>query len=224
MTGFSTTRAGMLAGLVSLATLMTVPSVGAVPNQAAEQYVLINANAALDALAKSSATPEERQEAFRRIIKMTADVPRIAAFVLGRYGARVRSDPALRAQWSETFEDYALAVYQDQLEQYAGSRIRVTGSIEREVGRDVVVRSEIKSPDSGNVLSLQWRLLRGESGWKVTDISFVAEGNEVWLAQQQQREFALQLDRSNGDIGALISNVRATTVNLRKRASARVSK
>lgn len=215
------TRAGAIAGLLSLAMLITARPAGAASNDAAEQHVLINANAALTALADRSIGVAAREAAFRSIIVQMADVPRIAAFVLGRAGLRVRNDPALRALWLEAYEDHAIAVYRDQLERYAGSRLQVTGSLERVAGRDVVVRSEIRSPVSGRLLSLQWRLLLGENGWKVTDVSFVADGNEIWLAQQQQSEFALQLDRSNGDVSALIASVRERTADLRRRAAAR---
>jgi ABC-type transporter MlaC component len=221
MTGHTVTRGGAIGGLFGLAMLIAGRPAHAASNGAAEQHVLINTNAALDALANPSVDAATREAGFRRIIMQMADVPRIAIFVLGRAGLRVRADPALRAQWLEAFEDHAIAVYQDQLERYAGSRLQVTGSLERVAGRDVVVRSEIRSPVSGRVLSLQWRVLLGDAGWKVTDVSFVADGAEIWLAQQQQSEFALQLDRGNGDINALIASVRGRTVELRRRTAQR---
>lgn len=223
MTKFTVTRAGALSSLVGLALLIVAPPAAAARNESAERHVLLNANAALHALADPSLSPMARQTAFRSIMTHMVDVPRIATFVLGRYGVRVRSDPGLRALWLQTFEDHMLAVYKDQLDRFAGSQVRIAGSFERVPGRDVVVRSEMTSPSSGRTLSLQWRILQGETGWKVTDISFVADGAEIWLAQQQQSEFALQLDRGGGDINALISSVRARTDDLRQRSEARAS-
>ncbi len=220
MTEVSVTRSVVLAALAGVAVLIAASPAAAARNEVAEQHVLTHANAALDALADRSASHSAREAAFRTSITQMADVPRIATFVLGRYGVRVRSDPALHALWLQAFEDYTLAVYQDQLNRYAGSQVRITGSLERVQGRDVVVRSEMTSPVSGRILTLQWRVLQGANGWRVTDVSFVADGNEIWFAQQQQSEFALQLDRTNGDINALISGVRARTADLRQRALA----
>jgi hypothetical protein len=58
-------------------------------------------------------------------------------------------------------------------------------------------------------------------GWKVVDVSLVIEGNEIWLAQQQQRDFLAELDRNNGDIPALIRMVQGMTTSMRARIAAR---
>jgi ABC-type transporter MlaC component len=214
------TRAQVLTAIGGLAAWIVAPPASASAYEAAEQHVLTNANAALDALADRASTPAAREERFRAIITQMADVPRIAVFVLGRYGAQLRGDHALQARWIDAFEDHALTVYQDQLRRYAGSRVEVVSSAERVAGRDVIVRSQVRSRVSGRMLNLQWRLLRGEGCWRVNAVSFVADGNEIWLAQQQQREFAMVLDRHNGDIAALIASVRQTTANLRERTAA----
>ncbi len=70
-------------------------------------------------------------------------------------------------------------------------------------------------------LPVQWRLLRSGEVWKVVDVSLILEGNEIWLAQQQQRDFLAALDRNNGDIRALITDVRGLTTTLHQRIAAR---
>jgi phospholipid transport system substrate-binding protein len=144
-----------------------------------------------------------------------------ANFVLGRYSAQLRSDRALRTEWTRTFQDYAIAVYEDRLGRFSGSEIRVTGSTERRAGEDVIVISEIAPRDGGRAMRVQWRLLRSGSAWKVVDVSLVLDGNEIWLAQQQQREFLAELDRSNGDIRALMTDIRGMTTAMRQRVVAR---
>jgi hypothetical protein len=47
------------------------------------------------------------------------------------------------------------------------------------------------------------------------------EGNQIWLAQQQQRDFLAALDRNNGDIRALMTDIRGLTASLRQRVLAR---
>lgn len=210
-TGF--TRAGVIAMALSAVAVSATPAFATVRNAAAEQHVVTNANAALAALSGSGAA---RDQAFRTVIARTADIQSISTFVLGRYASTVRTDAALRAQWTKTFSDYVYAVYQDRLQNYAGGRLQVTGSIERIAGRDVVVKSEIPSSSSGRPLTLQWRLLNSGGGWRVVDISFVADGSEVWLAQQQRNEFAVELDQNKGDVRALIARLAERTAQLKR--------
>jgi phospholipid transport system substrate-binding protein len=216
----SFTRAAFLAGVVSLGVLAAAPEAHAARNGDAERYVQENASAAMQTLGAGGPATQRRQT-FNRLMAQFADMPRIANFVLGRYGAQLRSDATLRAEWTRTFQEYAIAVYEDRLERFSGSSIRVTGSVERVPGRDVIVSSELQPRAGGRPAQVQWRLLRSGDVWKVVDISLVLDGNEIWLAQQQQRDFLAALDRNNGDIRALMSNLRELTASMRERIMAR---
>lgn len=66
---------------------------------------------------------------------------------------------------------------------------------------------------------MQWRILKQGNVWKVVDVSLVLEGNEIWLAQQQQRDFLAALEQNNGNIRALITTVRQSTASLRQRTA-----
>jgi ABC-type transporter MlaC component len=68
---------------------------------------------------------------------------------------------------------------------------------------------------------VQWRLLRTGEVWKVVDVSLIIEGNEIWLAQQQQRDFLAELDRNNGNIRSLLGEVQGMTNSMRARIVAR---
>jgi len=215
------TRAAILAGMLSVGLLAAAPNAYAARNTAAESYVQENATDALATLGNRGMSANQRRQTFNTLVAQFSDMPRIANFVLGRYSAQLRSDPALRTEWTRTFQDYSIAVYEDRLGRFSGSAIRVTGSTERRAGEDVIVISEIQPRDGGRATRVQWRLLRSGAAWKVVDVSLVLDGNEIWLAQQQQREFLAQLDRSNGDIRALMGDIREMTASMRQRVLAR---
>lgn len=221
MTTFSFSRAGFLAALTGAALMTAAPLAHAARNSEAEQYVQSNASSALQTLSNRSVTPAQRQQTFHQLMTQFADMPRIATFVLGVHGRQLRSDAQLRTDWNRAFAEYALAVYEDQLDRYRGNVIRVTGSIERVPGTDVIVQSEIMPRGQTRPLPVQWRLLRSGNAWKVVDVSLVLEGNEIWLAQQQQRDFLAILDRNDGDIRALIGDVNGMTQRMRQRTLAR---
>jgi phospholipid transport system substrate-binding protein len=214
------TRAGFVAAFAAAALALTAPTASAARNQEAEAYVNIHANAALNSLSNRSSA-DARQQAFSQLMARFADVPRIATFVLGRYSTQLRADADLRREWQQTFLDYSNAVYEDQLDRYRGNEIRVTGSVERVPGTDVIVRTEVMPRGANRPLPVQWRILKQGAAWKVLDVSLVLDGNEIWLAQQQQRDFLSQLDRSGGNIRTLIASVRETTATMRQRIRSR---
>lgn len=221
MSARSITRAAFLATLFSAGMLAVAPPAHAARNAAAERHVQESAQAALRSLSDMSVSSSQRQQTFNRLMSQFADMPRIANFVLGRYGAQLRADAALRAEWNRTFQDYAIAVYEAQLEQYSTSTLRVVNSIERVPGRDVIVVSEMSPRGSSRPLRVQWRMLLTGDTWKVVDVSLIDNGSEIWLAQQQQRDFLAALDRNSGDIHALITTVRGQTASMRQRILAR---
>jgi phospholipid transport system substrate-binding protein len=223
VTARSITRAALLAGMLGVGLIAAAPAAYAARNTAAEQYVQENAAEALATLGNRSTSVSQRRATFNTLMTRFSDMPRIANFVLGRYGASLRSDAALRAEWTRTFQDYAIAVYEDRLGRLSGSTVRVTGSTERVAGRDVIVTSELLPQGGGRATTVQWRILRSSdnAAWKVVDVSLLIDGNQIWLAQQQQRDFLAQLDRSNGDIRGLMTSLRTSTAAMQQRVMAR---
>jgi phospholipid transport system substrate-binding protein len=217
------TRATFFAGMMGLGLLVAAPDAYAARNADAENFVQSNATAALRTLTDTRVGTPQRRAQFDQLMARFADMPRISSFVLGRYGAQLRSDAALRAEWTRTFQDYSIAVYEDRLGRFNGAAIRVTDSTERVAGRDVIVNTELTPRGGGRAQLVQWRLLRTGDVWKVVDVSLLIEGNQIWLAQQQQRDFLAQLDRNNGDIRALMTELRSLTASLRQRVVARNS-
>lgn len=216
----SITRATFLTLLVGAGSFAVAPSAAAARNESAETYVQRSAAAALQALGNRQVALTSRQQTFYQLMEQFADMPRVANFVLGRYGAQLRADAALNAEWNRTFRDYAIAVYEDRLDSYSDSNLRVVGSTERVADRDVIVVSEMTPAGGSRPLRVQWRVLRAGAIWKVVDVSLVLEGNEIWLAQQQQRDFLAALDQNRGDIRALMVRVRNMTATMRQRVMA----
>lgn len=219
-TNTSLTRGGFLAALTGAALAALAAPAHAARNPDAEQFVQRNATAAINALSQSDAA-DARQRAFGRLMTEFADVPRIAAFVLGRYAQQLRTNDALRREWLAAFQDYSNAVYEYELDRYRGNSIRVTDSREFANGNEVIVVSEVAARSGGRAQRVQWRVRRAGQTWKVVDVALLIDGNEIWLAQRQQGDFLAQLDRSRGDINALIAYVRQATARMRRQIAER---
>lgn len=210
------TRATFLSGLFGLGALAVAPDAHAARNSDAETYVQQNATAALAALGDANAS--QRRAQFQRLMAQFADMDRIATYMVGRYSPQLRADATLRRDWLAAFQEFAMATYEDQFQNMSGGAVRVTSSEERIAGRDVIVDSQIR-PATGATQRVQWRVLRSDAGWKVVDIAAGRDG--VWLGQIQQRQFLAQLDQNNGDVRALINDVRGRTATMRQRILAR---
>ncbi|MBK8544355.1 MAG: ABC transporter substrate-binding protein [Caulobacteraceae bacterium] len=131
---------------------------------------------------------------------------------------RAKADPALRTEWLSTFQEFAIATYQNQFASFNGARIEVNCS-EEQTATTVVVDSTVR-PRGGDPMRVQWKVLRSQAGWKATDVAVGADG--VWLSQLQQRLFMRQLDTQfNGDLRLLVADVRQRTTTLRRTTVAR---
>lgn len=214
---------GLAAAAAAATLVIAAAPASSAADPAAEQYVAVNANEALKTLSDRSLTAADRQARFRTLMQRFADVPSISNFVLGANAAgQLRANPELAREWNQVFVDYSVAVYEDQLDQFRGNAVTVTGSLERVPGRDVVVKSTITPRGASQPMPVQWRIVKRGAEWKVVDVSLVLERNEVWLAQRQQRDFANILG-ARGDVRALITAVRQQTAEMRARIAARQS-
>lgn len=217
MTARSFTRAAFISALAGAGLVLAAPAAHAARDQGAEQYLQENATRTLASLGDRSSNATQRQQTFNGLMSNFADMPRISLYVLGRYSPAVRNNAALRRDWSDAFQAYAIATYETRLARFSGSTIRVTGS--RIVREGVVdVESQITPRGQSRPTTVTWRLYRSGSAWRVFDVELAFEGgNALWLAQQQQSDFLDILDANGGDVTALISRLRGQTATMRQR-------
>lgn len=216
------TRTAFLAALASAATLAFAPTAHAARNAEAESYVQQHASAALAALGDPALTGPQKQQTFYRLVAQFSDMPRIALWVLGRHGAQLRADAALRQQWTSTFQDFAIAVYEYRMNRYSGSALRVVGSNELTPNQVVDVTTEVTPRGQTQTTIVRWRLNRSGQGWKVFDLQVRAQnGDTIWLGQLQQQDFLAELGSNGGDIRSLMSQIQTQTNAMRQRVAAR---
>lgn len=194
-------------------------------DKAAEAYVASSAPAALAALSEPGLTAQERQAKFGQLMENFADLNRISEFVLGRYARNLRTDRALQQEWRATFRDYAVAVYQDQLDQYRGTSVRIVpGSRDATInGRFYSVVTTELAVRGREPFVAQWRLLRDDATgrFQVVDVAVKLQDQVIWLATQQRQDFLAFLDQNNGDVRALIAEVKRQTSMMRTRIAQR---
>lgn len=217
-TGFSRRDAVLALSSAAAALAFAGP---ASASQTTESFVQQNAQQVLTSLGNAK-TAEQRRGEFAVLMDKFADMPRFADFVLGKYARQARANPALYQQWIATFKEYGLAVYEDQLDQYRGQSIKVSGSQDTTINGKAysVVRSQIMQKN-GQPFAVNWRLIQSGASWRVVDVALKLDETVIWLAIQQQQDFLAQLDKNGGDIAKLIEFVKNQTAVMRKRIAAR---
>lgn len=193
-------------------------SVGVAPafaDEKSEKYVEEKANYVLNVLNDDALNDEARAKKFSEFMNTFADFRAIARRVLGP-ATRQMSEQQLEAYY-QAFEQYAVAVYQEQLDQFRGEEIRVTGS--RDLSdRNSHVASMIKSSNTGKDVEVVWDVLESRDGSKylVRDVALnIGGNNQFWLAVDQNQDFQAFLKRNNNDIDALIKNIKDMTAAMK---------
>ncbi|WP_428407972.1 MlaC/ttg2D family ABC transporter substrate-binding protein [Hyphococcus sp.] len=176
-------------------------------DQAAETYVQNILDEAAPKL--QSGDKQAMFAAVDDLVDKYVDMRRVGRFVLGKY-ARQMTD-AQAAEYFPLFADYAKMVYRNTMENYAGQKLMVTGSVDR-AAYDIVVNSKIANPEPGDQFAdalIHWRIYRDKEGAMSI---FDAGANEIWLAIEQQEQFTSIIANNGGGekgIDALIAEMKA---------------
>lgn len=201
MTRSMKTRSAFLA---IVATLALAPA--AFADKKSEAYVQTSANGVLKVLNDTSLSDAQRRQKFSDYMHTFANFPTIARRVLGAEGRSLSQ--AEFERYYKAFEQYAIAVYEVQLDQFRGKEIKVTGSRDDDARRSTVA-SVIKSTETGKDVKVYWDVLASQDGstYRVRDVGIDLDGSVFWLAQDQQSQFEAYLGRNNGDIDKLIGRI-----------------
>lgn len=178
---------------------------------AAEAFVQSNVQHGLQILNNPSLSKEQRQDQFRDFLLGMTDLRRIALYTLGP--ARRTASPAQQEAFVEAFRNYAFAVYGAEFSKYAGQTLRVTGSVQRAPG-DELVRTKLVDPHAPagqEPIEVDFRVYGSGGHYSVVDI--VVAGLD--LAITEQDDFSAFLAQHNNDLRALIANLQQRTARVR---------
>ncbi|HEX3653616.1 MAG TPA: ABC transporter substrate-binding protein [Rhizomicrobium sp.] len=194
----------VLCTLVALATPANASTAG-------EAFVQNNVQRGLQILNNASLSKAQQQEQFRGFLLTLTDLRRIALYTLGP--ARRTASPADQDAFVEAFRNYAFAVYGAEFTKYSGQTLRVTGSIQRAPG-DELVRTVLVDPQARagqEPIEVDFRVYN--SGGKFSVVDIVVAGLD--LAITEQEDFSSFLAQHGGDLKALIANLRQRTERVR---------
>jgi phospholipid transport system substrate-binding protein len=190
--------------LIAACVLVLCVLLPARPCAAADPGAVITAlgNEALKVLGKN-VDPNLRVARFRQLFDEDFDVPGIARFVLGRYWRL--GTPEQQQEFIKLFTDYIALVYANQLAQYSGETLQVTGT--RTVPDGELVSSEIIRTNGQPPAVVDWSLTPQNGTYKIRDV--IVGG--ISMAVTQRSEFASVIQRNGGQLQGLIAALRQKT-------------
>lgn len=176
-----------------------------------EAYVAKNANEVLATLNNPDLSAQERTAKFSDYMDQFADFDAISNFVIGKYSRRFSADEL--ARYRKAFREYAMAVYETELDAYRGEAVTVRNSVDRSP-TDSIVNTVIRRRD-GKDMDVRWRVQGTEGNYQVVDVALNLDGNLIWLAIEQRAQFIALLDQNNGSADVLINRINTMTRDLK---------
>jgi phospholipid transport system substrate-binding protein len=155
---------------------------------------------------KSGGIPA-RNARFRSFLEQYADIRAAALFTLGNY--RRGASEAEIEDFVAAFKDFAIAIYEKRLEQYAGQTLKVTKSIQNKPG-DFTVYAE-EAGKGQDALKVAFRLLGSEGSYRFVDVNVAG----VWLSVEQRDQFSSFLSSNGGKVPLLTADLRRQTTSIR---------
>lgn len=148
-----------------------------------------------------------RNARFRSFLEQYADIRAAALFTLGNY--RRSASEAEIEDFASAFKEFAIAIYEKRLEQYAGQSLKVTRSVQNKPGDFTVYAEEAgKGPDA---LKVAFRLLGTENNYRFVDVNVAG----VWLSVEQRDQFSSFLSSNGGKVPLLTADLRRQTASIR---------
>lgn len=194
------TRRGVLAGL-ALGLALGAVSPAAAQAVGRAQALITDLTAEMTRLVNSGQGPSRLHGEFERILARYADMPAVAASVLG---PSWRSASAAQQQaFVAAFQHYVSRKYGRQFEQYRDARISVTGA--RDAGRSgVLVNTSVVRPGQPDI-RVDWQI--GERGGSPRVVNLIIEG--VSMLANERAEVGAMLEAQGGRLDALTAQLNA---------------
>ena len=167
----------------------------------AYSFVQETADRASEALNKRQ-SKEEKMEILKTIAKETVDMRGIGFYSLGKH--RKNMSDQKKEEYLEIFNKYFLKTFSSRLAEYTDPKIRVD-SQKKLSDKYTMVSSTLLATEDKPEVKIDWRVVTKDPDNPLI-IDVVIEG--VSLAKVQKEEFNSIIQSNDGDINALLKNLK----------------
>ena len=201
--GSGLARRGFCARLGALGLVAAFGRPALAQGTSAASAFVTNLAAELTQLVNSGSSAPQVSADFERILARYADMPAIAASVLGPPWRSASN--AQKRTFVAAFQHYISRKYGAQFREFKGARIAVAGA--RDAGRSGVLVSTTVLRPGRETVNVDWQVSDRSGAIKV--VNLIIEG--VSLLANERAEVGAMLDAKGGSLDALISALAART-------------
>ena len=167
----------------------------------ADVFVQSTVNRAADTLS-GNLTKSERIEALKKIAKDTVDITGIGFYSLGSHRKNMSDEK--KKEYSIVFEEYFMTSFSSRLAEYSNPIIEVN-SKEKINKNYTIVSSTLVATEKRPAIKIEWRIYT-KNPEKPLIRDLIIEG--LSLARTQKEEFNSIIQSADGNVDALISNLK----------------
>ena len=168
----------------------------------ADVFVQSTVNRAADTLS-GNLTKSERIEALKKIAKDTVDITGIGFYSLGSHRKNMSDEK--KKEYSIVFEEYFMTSFSSRLAEYSNPIIEVN-SKEKINENYTIVSSTLVATEKRPAIKIEWRIYT-KNPEKPLIRDLIIEG--LSLARTQKEEFNSIIQSADGNVDALISNLKS---------------
>lgn len=133
------------------------------------------------------------QQLVARVILPHVDTRRMTALAVGRYWQQATA--AQQERLSTEFRDLLVHVYSGAIAQVRDKELVFLPTRGDPASGEVEVRSQVVQKNGAEPIELNYRMARGQDGWKIYDLSVLG----IWLVQSYRESFAREINRTGID-------------------------
>ena len=190
-------------GFAMCALVASLTSAFAAADEACEAFVIDAVHIAFNQ--GDNQSPKDALSSIQSAVESNVDNERLARFTLGRFARTV--DESQLDLYRTALMEYLSAVLFGYLEQAEQVSVEVSKSVDRSAG-DCVAETIIRQAGEDDQ-HLLWRVLGEPGRQSIVDVAPNQDGNTIWLSLELRAQFADLLDRNNGQVDVLISELKS---------------
>jgi len=203
----SSLRFIFVVAIISTALVSEAAYAGTPDEAEAQKFVTKLVDEAVNNVVDAKLSQSVKEERFRQMFVEAADIPGIAAFVVGREWRKTPAEQ--RTHFIKLFEDVSVLTWISHLDEYKGLKINITGAYTDR--SDVFVESGINLAGENTTIPIVWRVQKRKSG-ELKLIDIVIEANSMLINTRKQ--YASVMKREGG-LEGLIASLETMRTNLR---------
>ncbi len=155
----------------------------------------------IEKIINSNASPQEKNEIFRKLFSENLDLDFIGRYVLGRYWRTASASQ--KKEFINLYREFNVITWSKRFDEFKGKKFVFSGTSSASNPNQIFVNTKVPM-EEGNPVSVKWRVCDHNNKLKIIDIII----ENVSLAQTARNEYTAFIAKSPKGLEGLLENLR----------------